>query len=56
MIPTEVYLNVMFGKFFGKGSSTSRNRVDSIVDSNLAILVIQKMVDVLSTFFYDLLP
>lgn len=48
-------LNIMFREFFGESTAAARSGVDSIVDSDLTILVIQPAVNVLSAPLKDLL-
>jgi hypothetical protein len=48
-------LNIMLCELLRQRSSAGRKGVDGVVDSNLAVFVIQKMIDVLSAFLEDLL-
>lgn len=49
------YLNVVFREFLGEGPAASSCRVHSIVYGDLAILVIEPGIDVLTALFEDLL-
>lgn len=46
----------MLCEFLGQGSSTGCEWVDGVIDSYLAILVIQEVVYVFSTLLKNLLP
>ncbi len=49
------YLDVMLGQFLCQGAATACCRVDSVVDGDLAVLVVEPAVNVLATLFQDLL-
>lgn len=49
------YLNIVLGEFFCKRSSSTGKRVDSIVDRNLAIFMVQPGVDIFAALLEDLL-
>lgn len=44
--PSASHLNVMVGKLLGQGETAVRSGIYSIVDGNLAVLVVQPSVDV----------
>lgn len=45
----------MLREFLREGTSSRSKRIDRIVDCDLAVLMVEKMVDVVSTFLEDLL-
>lgn len=49
------HLNIMFRKFLGQGDTAARSRIDGVVDGNLAVLVVQPGINVLSALLEDLL-
>lgn len=49
------YLHVVLGELFRKRAATCSGRVHSVVDGNLAILVVEPSIYVLATFFENLL-
>lgn len=49
-------LNVLFFKLLGQSVPPCRERVDSIEDSDLSVLVIQEMENVFSALFQDFVP
>lgn len=51
-----LYLNIMLCEFFGQRSSTGCEWVDRVIDSHLAILVVQEMVYVFSALLKNPLP
>lgn len=52
---TVTYLHVVFGELFGKRAAASSGRIHSVIDRNLAILVVKPSIDVLTTLLQDFL-
>lgn len=50
------YLDIVFRELLSQRPSTSRQGVDSVVYRDLAILVVQEMIDILAAFSHNLLP
>lgn len=46
----------MLGKLFHQRPTPARSRIDGVINSNLAVLVIEPGIYVLSTLLEDLLP
>jgi hypothetical protein len=49
------YLHIVLCEFLCKGSSSTSQRIDSIVDRDLAVLMIQPGVNIFSALLQDLL-
>lgn len=48
-------LDVMLREFFSKRSTTHSERIDGIVDRNLAVLMVEPGIDVFTTLLEDFL-